>query len=103
MHDNVITHFGDSVIHPPYFAAKISGLLWWRARFLGETIQSILPIRELVYPEYLHQPCRRRLRPKKGCSQIFFLPLFSRDAEPWKPPYQPKKQGRSTVTDERRI
>src|SRR4030095_8769781 len=82
-HDTPITHFGDSALHLRYSkAAKISGVFWWRARFLGETIQNILPVREPVHPEYRHQPCRRRLLPKKGCSRKFFLPLFSRAAEP---------------------
>ena len=76
IHDDPVTHFGDSVIHPRYFyAARISRVLSWHARFLGETSQSILPIREPVHPGYPHQPYRRRLLPKKEYSRIFFLPL----------------------------
>src|SRR6266436_6547839 len=71
------------VIHPHYFhAAKISRVLCWRARFLGETSQSILPIREPVHPGYRHHPCRQKLLLRTGYSRIFGRLLFSFDAEP---------------------
>jgi len=62
MHDDPLTHLGDLLIHSLYFhGAKISRLLFWRVTFLGETIQSILRIRELVHPEYRYHPCRQKL------------------------------------------
>src|SRR5215510_4429409 len=53
MNDDPFTDLGDLLIHSLYFhGAKISRLLFRRVTFLGETIQSILLIREPAHPEY---------------------------------------------------
>jgi hypothetical protein len=82
MHDDPLTHLGDFLIHWLYFhGAKISRLLFWHVTFLGETIQSMLLIRERAHPEYRHHPCRQKLLLRTGYSRIFGRLLFSFDDE----------------------
>src|SRR5262245_24288853 len=80
MHDDPLTHLGDLLIHSLYFhGAKISRLLFWRVTFLGETIQSILLIRELVHREYRHHPCRPKTSSKNRIfSKIRWVIVFFR-------------------------